>query len=283
MAGRSSACGAKIGVFIYTENKDSRLRSGFKKMSYNMTEKTPILRPEDLYSQRKTRDSSRLKTYNQILEQIHHRIQTVSRLPTGSVTQILYAIPDFIFGLPRIDLEDCVVYLVYQLRTSGFEVKYTYPNLLNISWSHTERSYILEQSPIMQAMVDSKESADRAARVSDKKFKKVSKVIMAGAGGAAGAAGGNDILDLGGAGGSGGGDGGGGAGGPTPKKGRREPKKTLQESYPSLAAIKTVLSAKDYVPPTSFMENMERPSPAPAGGSGGNSGIASDSGKNPQL
>jgi Family of unknown function (DUF5759) len=254
-------------------------------MSYNMTEKTPILRPEDLYSQRKTRDSSRLKTYNQILEQIHHRIQTVSRLPTGSVTQILYAIPDFIFGLPRIDLEDCVVYLVYQLRTSGFEVKYTYPNLLNISWSHTERSYILEQSPIMQAMVDSKESADRAARVSDKKFKKVSKVIMAGAGGSGGvgAVGGNDILDLGGAGG-----GAGGPGGPTPKKGRREPKKTLQESYPSLAAIKTVLSAKDYVPPTSFMENMERPSPPPSGGSGGGgggggNGIASDSGRKSQI
>lgn len=210
-------------------------------------EKPPILRPEDLYTQRRTRDSSRLRAYNQILEQIHHRIQTVSRLPTGSVSQILYSIPDFIFGLPRIDLEDCVVYLVYQLRTSGFDVKYTYPNLLNISWSHHERSYLLEQSPILQAMVNSKETADKAARVSDRKFKKVNKVLI-----------GNESEfaihtyppqttqnEPG-----------------LPKQVRRpkkDTKKTLQQEYPSLAAIKTVLSAKDYIPPMSFMENLEKP------------------------
>jgi hypothetical protein len=223
-------------------------------------DKTPILRPEDLYSQRKTRDSARLRTYNQILEQIHHRIQTISRLPSGGTSQILYAIPDFIFGLPRIDLEDCVVYLVYQLRTSGFDIKYTYPNLLNISWSHHERSYLLEQSPILQAMVDSKESAERATRMSEKKFKKVSKVLLSG-GGSGGGGGENEII-LGGSGGSGGSGGGGGSGENAVKqfrKPKKEMKKPLNEAYPSLAAIKTVLSAKDYVPPTSFMENLEKP------------------------
>ncbi|NBR60870.1 MAG: hypothetical protein EBT86_04310 [Actinobacteria bacterium] len=215
-------------------------------------DKTPILRPEDLYSQRKTRDSARLRTYNQILEQIHHRIQTVSRLPSGGTSQILYTIPDFIFGLPRIDLEDCVVYLVYQLRTSGFDIKYTYPNLLNISWSHYERSYLLEQSPILQAMVDSKESAERAARVSEKKFKKVSKVLMSG---------GNEVIIQ-----SQGEDNGSGGNNATKttRKPKKEMKKTMNETYPSLAAIKTVLSAKDYVPPTSFMENLEKPVAVPS-------------------
>lgn len=204
------------------------------------TEKTPILRPEDLYSQRKTRDTARLRTYNQILEQIHHRIQTVCKLPSGTVSQILYSIPDFIFGLPRIDLEDCVVYLVYQLRTSGFDVKYTYPNLLNISWSHHERSYLLEQSPILQAMIDSKESAEKSQRMAEKKFKKISDVLIGNK---------NEMV----------------AspmqeGTKSSRKPKREPKKSMQETYPSISAIKTVLSAKDYVPPTIFMENMEKPS-----------------------
>lgn len=207
------------------------------------SERTPTLRPEDLYKQRKNRDASRLRTYNQILEQIHHRIQTVSRLPTGHISQILYSIPDFIFGLPRIDLEDCVVYLVYQLRLSGFQVQYTYPNLLNISWSHHERNYLLEQSPILQAMIDSKETSDKANKMTEKKVARVTKIITSG----------NSVVNSEHA------FGHGQTSQAQQRKSKKEAKKTLQESYPSLAAIKTVLSAKDYIPPTSFIETMEKP------------------------
>ena len=49
-------------------------------------------------------------------------------------------------------MEDCVVYLVFQLRSSGYEVRFTWPNLLNISWRHYESSYVTEQSPLIQAM-----------------------------------------------------------------------------------------------------------------------------------
>jgi len=207
------------------------------------SERTPILRPEDLYTHRKSRDASRLRVYNQILEQIYHRIQTVSRLPTGSISQILYSIPDFIFGLPRIDLEDCVVYIVYQLRTSGFDVKYTYPNLLNINWSHHERNYLLEQSPILQAMVDSKETADKAVRTAEKKAAKVTKIMTntVHAPNTSGQDVSNNGQSL------------------QARRQKKENKRTLQEAYPSLAAIKTVLSAKDYVPPNSFMDVMEKP------------------------
>lgn len=115
---------------------------------------TPHLNVNDLYRKRQSRDTARLKAYNKILEIVHHRIRTISELP-NSPCSLLYTIPPFILGLPRIDLEDCVVYLVYQLRMAGFDVRYTYPNLLNINWSHHEKSYILEQSPIMLAMVES--------------------------------------------------------------------------------------------------------------------------------
>jgi hypothetical protein len=39
------------------------------------------------------------------------------------------------------------------LRTQGYEVRYTYPNLLYISWKHHEKNYILKGSPIMQSML----------------------------------------------------------------------------------------------------------------------------------
>lgn len=50
-------------------------------------------------------------------------------------------------------MEDCVVYIVFQLRTAGFEVKFTWPNLLYISWKHHEAAYLETHNPIVQAMV----------------------------------------------------------------------------------------------------------------------------------
>jgi hypothetical protein len=64
----------------------------------------------------------------------------------------MYTVPPFIFGLPKLDLEDLIVYLVYMLRQSGFEVRFTYPNMLYISWRHHEKEYLLHQNPIVQAM-----------------------------------------------------------------------------------------------------------------------------------
>ncbi len=49
-------------------------------------------------------------------------------------------------------MEDCIVYLVFQLRQSGFEVRFTWPNLLYISWKHHEKDYLMKQNPIIKAM-----------------------------------------------------------------------------------------------------------------------------------
>ena len=111
----------------------------------------PQLRPSDLFEKRKQRDGAKLKSYNKILEQIYTRVRTASR--EGADPWILYTCPPFIIGLPRIDLEDLVVYLVYMLRAQQYEVRYTYPNLLYISWKHHETDYILKGSPIMQSML----------------------------------------------------------------------------------------------------------------------------------
>jgi hypothetical protein len=178
------------------------------------------------------KDAARLRAYNQILESIHHRIRTVSQMPL-SPCEVLYTIPPFILGLPKIDLEDCVVYLVHQLRTEGFEVRYTYPNLLLISWLHHEKSYILDQSPIMQAMLETSEAAAAAER---SRFGR-----------------------------------GRGAGQP------RKPRTTV--GAPSFApatslrpppavdfaapSVGKAPAAGDYIPPSSFLQTMERPRPRP--------------------
>ena len=143
-------------------------------------DQVPQLKVSDLYTRRITKDAARLRAYNQILDSIYSRIRNQSQLP-NSPANLLFTIPPFILGLPRIDLEDCVIYLVYQLRQNGFEVKYSYPNLLGISWVHHERSYILEQSPIMQAMlVTSNSLKDKQHSKIQRNFEKKPKKEKAG-------------------------------------------------------------------------------------------------------
>jgi hypothetical protein len=113
---------------------------------------TPRLEPGQLFEKRAQRDRAKLRAYNEILGQIHSRIYSVSQL-TGNTSSLVYTVPPFILGMPALDLQDCIVYLASMLRNSGFEVKYTYPNLLYISWKHYEAQYNRELNPIVQAMM----------------------------------------------------------------------------------------------------------------------------------
>lgn len=139
-----------------------------------MDQATPQLNPAELYDKRKSKDASRLKAYNKILEQIYNRIRVNSKLP-NSQCYLLYTVPPFIFGLPKIDMEDCMIYLMYQLRHGGYDVRYTPPNMMYISWMHHEKSYLVEQSPIMQAMM---ESAEKTQAEIERKEKEAARLIQ---------------------------------------------------------------------------------------------------------
>ena len=138
-----------------------------------MEAQTPQLNPSELYDKRKSKDSSRLKAYNKILEQIYNRIRVISRLP-NSQCYLLYTVPPFILGLPKMDLEDCIVYLIYQLRHASYEVRYTPPNMVYISWMHHEKSYLVDQSPIMQAM---RESAEKTQAEVERKEREAARIL----------------------------------------------------------------------------------------------------------
>lgn len=204
-----------------------------------MNQDTPQLNPSDLYDKRRTKDAGRLRAYNKILEQIYNRIRTISKLP-NSQCYLLYTVPPFILGLPKLDLEDCVVYLIYQLRHASYDVRYSPPNMIYISWLHHEKSYLVEQSPIMQAML---ESAEKTAAELERKEKEAARLL-----------------------------------GPGKRSQRKVVKNTPglfqnnninRNNMPSTSALNTVLnrptagpappSAADYVPPATFLQNMSNP------------------------
>lgn len=195
----------------------------------------PKLEPRHLFEKRVARDKARLRAYNQILVQIQARIRSTAELPANP-SYLLYTVPPFILGLPAIDMQDCIVYIVHQLRLGGFEVKFTYPNLLYISWRHYEQEYMREQNPITQAM---------------KPPAPPSSTSKKGAGGKRGQ--------------------GGGSGGST----QRVTFATGADGGPThdLSNIgggaATPRSTAEYQPPDSFLEGIQRPMQKTGGGAGG--------------
>lgn len=111
----------------------------------------PKLDPATLYSEQEKRDELRLKTYNNILEQVHNKIRLIAKMPKNEKV-LFFTVPEFVIGVPRFNTRDCILYLAWNLRNSNFDVKYYPPNVLWISWQKHEQQYKDERSPIVQTM-----------------------------------------------------------------------------------------------------------------------------------
>lgn len=126
-------------------------------------------------------------------------------------------------------MEDCIVYLVWQLRQAKFEVRFTWPNFLYISWRHHEADYLTRQNPIIKAMMPEPMAPPKA--VGAKKKGGNQAPIPAGRPAVAF----NDEIDI-------------------INMPQATPLALTQGHAPHRRAI-------DYEPPPSFIQNMERPGP----------------------
>jgi hypothetical protein len=96
---------------------------------------------DDLYERKQQQDLNTLALYNRVLGRIHNRIKTVSRQQTKEQF-CWYVMPETIIGVPKYDHGACTAYIIDQLKENGFEVKYTHPNLLLVSWASWCPAYV---------------------------------------------------------------------------------------------------------------------------------------------
>ncbi len=116
----------------------------------------PILNPTSLYNEEAKRDATRIRIYNNVLQQIYNKIKAIARVP-GNEKSLWYVVPEFIPGTPRFDIGDCIVYLVWNLRNVGYMVEYTHPNLMFISWRNHDSKYKESGSPWAQVLQSARE------------------------------------------------------------------------------------------------------------------------------
>lgn len=125
----------------------------------------PILNPSSLYSEEARRDATRIRIYNSVLQQIYTKIKAIARIP-GNEKCLWYVVPEFIPGTPRFDVKDCIVYLVWNLRNVGYQVEYTHPNLMFISWRSHDDMYKERESPWAQVLGAARDQVLQAVPVS---------------------------------------------------------------------------------------------------------------------
>ena len=116
----------------------------------------PIVPPSSLYSEEARRDATRVRTYNNVLQAIYTKIKAVARIP-GNEKCLWYVVPEFIPGTARFNPEDCILYVVWNLRNVGYSVVYTHPNLLYVSWKNHDDRYKEHESPWAQVMEAARE------------------------------------------------------------------------------------------------------------------------------
>ena len=98
----------------------------------NIIEKIDL---DQLYQKKHEIEEHRRKIYNKILSRAHTKIKTTSRLKHQEQF-CFFIVPEFMLGVPKYKLSECVDYTIEKLMENGFRVKYTEPNLLFISWQH---------------------------------------------------------------------------------------------------------------------------------------------------
>jgi hypothetical protein len=86
--------------------------------------------------QRDVEDRQRkvLNNYDSILQQCYNKIMTTNQKITDCYC--FFSCPTFVFGVPLYNMNSCIAYIMEKLIAKGFEVKYTNPNLIYISWKN---------------------------------------------------------------------------------------------------------------------------------------------------
>lgn len=84
-----------------------------------------------LYKSIVERQKRSMQAFDKVVAACHNHIRNVNNVDG---MKCLYRVPEFVWGVPPYNLEECIKHLISRLEGGGFHVKYYFPNILFISW-----------------------------------------------------------------------------------------------------------------------------------------------------
>ena len=86
----------------------------------------------DLNKRIKQKETDKQQVFEKILKLCHNRIKKTASI--NNSYSCFYVIPRYVYGIPLYNYKNCLIYIIKSLTKNGFDVMYTHPNLLYISW-----------------------------------------------------------------------------------------------------------------------------------------------------
>lgn len=89
----------------------------------------------DLHNSMRKKSEARSKSFDKVFEICTNKIVTASQ---KELLKMYFDVPEYVFGLPVYNINNCVMYLKQKLELNGFYVIYYFPKILYISWDLDE-------------------------------------------------------------------------------------------------------------------------------------------------
>jgi len=126
---------------------------------------------DDQYKQQQ----KKLDVYNKILNKIYNKIQLVNK---RKKTDLIYEIPNYIFGFPLYNKKTCTVFIISSIRKKGFLVKFNFPNILYISWDDLIKNNLKKITSDLMKTNNNKLKVHNKSKNINKHFNKLNKNLM---------------------------------------------------------------------------------------------------------
>jgi hypothetical protein len=128
----------------------------------------------DIYSlikKQEKRKEYKEELFKKILQLAHRRIEYCSN---SGDNYAIFTIPLYMPGFPLFDKSECCVYLLYELKQNGFDVRSYSDQYIYISWTHVLEKYKVEKNLLEYEETKLLENSN----VIDKTIKKSNELIF---------------------------------------------------------------------------------------------------------
>ncbi len=88
---------------------------------------------DSLHREQQEKLERKKAVFVKILQDCHNKIKLTAK-NSKEANNCFYTVPKYKFGVPLYDMRGCILFLTKSLVNNGFDVWYTHPNLLLISW-----------------------------------------------------------------------------------------------------------------------------------------------------
>ena len=103
------------------------------------------LNASDIINQQDLQNRKRIRIYKKVLDKCYNRIKFTAKKNTK---WCFYTVPNYMVGVPLYDVNACIIFMIKQLHSGGFLVKYTHPNLIYISWNKPNKQEVNKNKQI---------------------------------------------------------------------------------------------------------------------------------------